>query len=213
MQETLVRKRARDVAIGSVVGLIASGVAVLNLGGAPTQAAAEECRQEGGGSPSPSGSGTGTGTGSPSPSPTSTGIIPSGLPLPTQSTATSTGTGTDTPSPSGSSPGSQPAERCESKISIQFVERFSRDDPRNAFTGRVRSPDSLCEDERKVFLQRKTEDGSKRVGRTVTNQQGRWRVFKKDPKGRYFARTPQVRRPSDHGDHICEAAKSRTIRP
>lgn len=215
MQETLVRKRARDVAIMAVVGLIASAVAILNLGGAPTQAAPEECREEGGGSPSPSGTATGTGTGSPSPSPSgSGGIIPSGLPLPTQSTATPSETGTGSPTPSQSSPASgMPEARCDSEISIRFVERFSRDDPRNAFTGRVRSADSLCEDERKVFLQRKTEEGSKTVGRTATNEQGRWRVFKKDPKGRYFARTPQVRRPSDHGDHICEAAKSRTIRP
>ena len=208
MQELLARKRTRDVAIVAVLGLIASAIAVLNLGGAPIQASPEECREDGGGSPSPTSTSTGTGTGTASPTPTNTGVLPSGLPLPTQSTGTPTQTGTPTPTQS-----SQPAQRCESEISIQFVERYSRQDPRNAFKGRVRSADSLCIDERKVFLQRKTENGARRIGRTLTDDQGKWRIFKKDPKGRYFARTPQVRKTSDHGDHICEAAKSRTIRP
>ena len=214
MQESLARKRSRDVAIVAVLGLVASAIAVLNLGGAPIRAAAQECEQDGGGgSPSPTSTGTGTGTASPSPSATSTGgPLPSGLPLPTQSTGTPTQTGTGSPTPTSSPPPDE-ATRCESQISIRFVERYSRQDPRNAFKGRVRSDDSLCIRGRKVLLKRRTGDGSRTVGRTKTNRQGRWKVFENDPKGRYFAQTPEVRKSSDHGDHICEAAKSRTIRP
>lgn len=77
----------------------------------------------------------------------------------------------------------------------------------------MRSADSLCVRGRRVISEKKTARGAKTVGGTVTNRRGDWKIFENHPKGRYFAKTPEVRRPSDHGEHICAAARSRTIRP
>ena len=199
---------ARRISITIVFGLIAAAVAVLNIGGPAPQAAQARCTHDGQQSPSPSGSTSGTS--SPSPSTSTGGILPTGLPtgLPTSEPSSSESTSA---SPSGSP--QQETSRCESRITISYVERFSNQDRRSAFKGRVRSDDSLCISNRKVILKKKTANGSKRAGRTVTNPRGQWRIFKDNPRGRYFAQTTQARRASDHGDHICEAARSRTIRP
>ena len=202
MQSVSIRRSA----VLAVLGVIAASVAVLNFGGAAPQAALQqECRDD---HQSPSPSGSPSGTGSPSPSQSTGGILPTGLPLPTGSSSPSSAS----PTPSESTPSDQ-ASRCDSTISIRYVERFSNQDPRSAFKGRVRSADSLCIRNRRVILKRKTANGARTEGGTVTNRRGNWRIFERNPRGRYFAETPEVRRPSDHGTHICEAARSRTIRP
>jgi hypothetical protein len=124
---------------------------------------------------------------SPSPSPTRSGGLPS-LPLPTGDEETSA---SPSPSPGGG------AAKCDSKITIAYK--------RNRFSGKVTSDNNRCAKGRSVKV-KKVNAGT--VGRTVTNQKGKWKVPEPDANGRYFAVTSKRKA----GKIVCKAARSRKIR-
>jgi hypothetical protein len=188
----------RRVAVTIVFSLIAAGIAVLNFGGG---AIAQECG--GGGSPSPSPSTT-------SPTPTETG----GLPITPPITLPPGGGSSTTPAPTGSTStpggGSGPQEtiECDSEITIRFAGRT------DTFKGAVNSDENVCERGRRVILKRVKAGPDKTVGRTTTNQRGRWNIKERNARGRYYAQTPArtVDPPGAGAEYECGAAKSRTIR-
>ncbi|MDQ3941131.1 MAG: hypothetical protein M3238_07265 [Actinomycetota bacterium] len=93
------------------------------------------------------------------------------------------------------------------------MRRVSQQDPRSGFTGRVRSGADICERGRQVVMKRVKPGRDRTAGTTVTKRNGTWQIFKNNPKGRYYARTPAASKSNNQGTFRCQAAKSRTINP
>jgi hypothetical protein len=171
----------RRLSLGLTVSVLATAIAILNIGTVPVSA--QECPSGGGGG-RPS-------SPSPSPSETDDGPLPS-LPIPPEEE--------ESPSPSPTrSPDGGGAGKCDSEITIAYK--------KNAFKGKVTSENnSRCRKGRTVKVKQKGKKGS--VGRSVTNQKGKWKVPEPDADGRYFAQVAKRK----VGNIVCQAAKSRTIR-
>lgn len=146
-------------------------------------------------SPTPRPSPSGSPTPSPSPSPSR-----SASPTPMQSPPGSS------PSPTQSTPPPPSVREYSSNISIAYKQ--------GAFKGRVRSQSARCETGRRVTLKKVKPGSDATVGKGRTDGDGRWRIPKRDPEGRYYAKVK--RRQFDGGGNrtiVCKAARSRTIRP
>ncbi len=187
--------------LGFVVAaaMVLAGIAVLNVGSAASSLATECEGGAGGGSPSP------TGSASPSPTETDDGLpsLPPILPSRT----------TESPSPTASDTGPTQARRCESEITINFRGPNRERPERREFAGRVRSDEDACEAGRKVVLKKDRRDRRDLiVDTTLTNDRGTWRVPVRRANGRYYAKTPQEKVPSDQGRVTCGADRSQAIR-
>lgn len=163
-------------------------------------------------SPKPSGSASPSSSGSPgsSPRPTSspspsTSSSPSGDPAPQP-----------TPSNSGSpttSPQLGETETCESEISIKFTRVFNDQDPRNAFVGKVVSDNENCEGARSVVVKKVKRGKDDVIGRATTNNNGKYRVFERRPRGKFYAKVRRSEATSNGGAVVdCLRDRSRTIR-
>jgi Calx-beta domain len=99
-----------------------------------------------------------------------------------------------------------------SDVSIRYKARNNR------FVGRVTVPGvtdeirNLCRNDREVVLKKLN---GRTVGSSVTGSLGKWRVFKNNPKGGYYAVAKKTGpRPLSSGGHvICLRAESRVIFP
>lgn len=113
--------------------------------------------------------------------------------------------------PTPSTGPSDEAERCESRITIDFRPGFNDQDPRGSFVGKVNSDRASCERGRVVALRKQKPGKDKVVGRTLTNRRGKWRVSKAEPRGRYYAK---VRRSTagSTDNIICTGDRSKAIR-
>ena len=189
--------RIRGLGFPIALCLVASGVAVLNFGGAPLSAASQEC--ESGGQPTSSPTG---GTGTASPTGGGPGLPPVPPILPTASSSTSA-----TSSPTGGT--SRPKTTCDSDVTIRYS------DARNRFSGAVRSDENACERGRQVLLKkdrRGTRDRT--VDSTLTTRRGTWKIGHRNPEGRFYARVTQTSKRAANGGRVeCNGARSRTIRP
>ncbi len=193
MAETIKQKLGFVVAAMMVV----AGLAVLNVG-APADAQAQECESDGGGG--------GNQTESPSPTPTESEdpFPPTVPPIVPEETETATPTPTDT---------GGAARRCDSEITINYRGPSRERPDRREFRGRVKSAEDACEAGRKVIL--KKDRRNKRdliVDTTVTNQRGVWRVPLKRANGKFYAKTPEEKVPSNGGRVTCGADRSPRIR-
>ncbi len=91
------------------------------------------------------------------------------------------------------------------ETTIKYAEAKGR------FHGRVDSVRSACEEDRKVKLRKRTRSGWKFVGRTRTNQRGRWSIDKANANGVFSAVVPRrVNNPPGH-IHDCERGTSGTV--
>lgn len=205
----MTRRTARTI-LAIVAGLWIATVYVLSVGAVPPspQAHAQDClpgdpgfpeceEEEGSPSPSPSPSGSP----SPSPSPSGSSPQPSGSPSPS-------GSASPSPSPSSSqtTPPPPSIDEQDSSLSISYK--------RGAFKGRVRSDSRRCETGRRIVLKKVKPGKDATVGRDRTDGDGRWKIPKRKPEGRYYAKAK--RKQYDGGDNrtiVCKAARSRTIRP
>lgn len=177
--------------------IIASTIAILNMGVVPASSAA--CPRSGDGEqaePTPSGSGTT----SSSPS-ESDGGLPITLPPPVGEESSASPSGSSTPA--GRSPD---RPRCRSNISINYDEaRRGRD----RFKGNVRSPHDACEPNRLVFLKKKRKGRDAFVGRDRTTGKGKWLIREHRAKGRFYARVKKARLKTGV---VCAGDRSTTIR-
>ena len=183
--------------LGFVVAamMVVAALAALNLG-VPAGAQQNGCTTDGGGN----------GTASPSPSPTeSEEPFPPSLPpiLPEESESAS-------PSPSDTAGESR---TCTSDISINYQGPDRRHPERREFSGNVKSGEDACESGRKVFLKKDRRTGRDRtVDTTITNDRGKWRIPVRRANGKYYAKTPQEKVPSQSGGVTCKADRSKAIR-
>jgi hypothetical protein len=116
------------------------------------------------------------------------------------------------PSPSPSEgpppPPGFPSATVRTKITIRH------DSDAAAFRGRVSSKRARCEPDRRIFVKRVRSGKDKTVGRTTTRHSGGWTLVGfADPRGRYYASTPQKEMATDGGTAMCRGARSETIRP
>ncbi len=83
----------------------------------------------------------------------------------------------------------------------------------DVFKGMVSSDRGRCERGRKVTLMRDFRNKpSRAVGSDTTNNNGRYRILKEDPRGRYFVKVSRkLNTPYGHR-HDCKGARSGTIR-
>lgn len=177
--------------------MMVAALGALNFGTVAT-AQAERCDADGGGG--------GNQTESPSPSPTeSEEPFPPSLPpiLPDESESA-------TPTPTETSGA---ARRCDSEITINYRGPNRKHPERRLFVGRVKSAEDACESGRKVLLKKVRKNKRDRiVGSTVTNQRGAWRVPMNRANGKYYAKIPQEKVPSEEGRVTCGADRSPRIR-
>ncbi|MEA2434129.1 MAG: hypothetical protein QOG54_1586 [Actinomycetota bacterium] len=186
----------------------AAAIVLLNTGAVPSSAAAAECGSGGGGggqTPTPSGSAT--------PTPTSTGGgLPTGLPTLPGGGGSSSAPPTSTPSATPTSGGGGSVD-CDSKITIGYDPPGPQEGAKAGFNGKVTSDDNICIKARNVIVKRDTARKDKKVGTSVTNKKGLWKLPVQKAAGKYYAKTPARRIVEDDGTEVnCGAAKSKTIR-
>lgn len=178
--------------------MMVGALAALNLG-TPATAQQEACDPDGGGGGNPSESP------SPSPSESEEPFPPSIPPIIPDETES------ESPSPTETAGGQ--GRECDSNITIGYRNPYRQEGDRPQFYGRVRSQEDACESGRKVLL-KKARNGKRdlTVDTTVTNQRGKWRIPAKRANGKFYAKTPQERVPSDQGRVTCGGDRSKGIR-
>ncbi len=87
--------------------------------------------------------------------------------------------------------------------------RYDEDGGR--FRGRVESPRRPCEQQRKVKLVRLTSDGREVVGRTRSNNRGRWSIEEANANGAYRAVVVKRDRTPPGHVHNCQRGTSGTV--
>lgn len=70
------------------------------------------------------------------------------------------------------------------------MRRFTYNDRKDRFVGRLASPRPACLGQRKVKLFKKRT--GRRVGVALTNGEGRWSIKARDNSGKYYAVVPKV---------------------
>jgi hypothetical protein len=90
-------------------------------------------------------------------------------------------------------------------VSSQISIAYNHDTGR--FHGKVTSSDPECQAGRTVRLFKRTADGRRLKGRTLTNHDGRWRIAAPSAHGHFFAVTPEEL----IMDTMCGGDRSRTI--
>jgi hypothetical protein len=78
------------------------------------------------------------------------------------------------------------------------------------FKGKLSSPESACVTGQKVTVFRKKGGADQKIGTDTASSTGVWKVGERDAKGSYYATVGQHQ---ESGLGICEAAKSKTLRP
>jgi hypothetical protein len=78
------------------------------------------------------------------------------------------------------------------------------------FKGKLSSPEHACAAGQKVTVYRKRSGPDKKIGTDTTSSTGAYKVGERDAKGTYYASVSQH---EESGLGICEAAKSKTVRP
>lgn len=96
--------------------------------------------------------------------------------------------------------------RADSEVTIRH------NDAKEQFQGRVLSDRRSCIRNREVVVVERKPGRNTVVGADQTNDVGFWKVEKRNPNGRFFARV--LRRARGSGDHlhVCRADRSETIR-
>jgi hypothetical protein len=102
-------------------------------------------------------------------------------------------------------------ESCGSQINIDFRREFSEQDPRNAFAGSVSSANRSCEQARPVVVKKVKRGPDTVVGRTVTNAKGKYKVFERNPRGRFYAKVKKSEGTAGGAPILCLGDRSKTI--
>ena len=84
------------------------------------------------------------------------------------------------------------------------------------FHGRVTASNSACESDRRVVLYRRFLNGTRQaLGRTKTDQSGRWRIHISGSAGismaRFFAKARRRSEGTAGTIYICQRARSKTV--
>ncbi len=87
--------------------------------------------------------------------------------------------------------------------------RYDEDDGR--FRGRVESPRRPCRQMRKVKLVKHTSSGREVVGRTRSNNRGRWSIEQGNASGAYHAVVVKRDRTPPGHVHSCQRGTSGTV--
>jgi len=118
---------------------------------------------------------------------------------------------TDCELPADDPPGEEPpaaAGVCSDDVTKTWRPRPNRAESsvtiRGSFKGQVVSERRGCKVDRKVILKKVRPGKNKKVGTDRTNKFGNWRINKKNPKGRYYAKIRRTLR--------CTRDKSPTVR-
>ena len=102
-------------------------------------------------------------------------------------------------------------EDCESRINIDYRTNFSDQDPRNAFVGSVSSEAKSCESARPVVVKKVKKGSDAVVGRTTTNAKGKYKVFERNPRGRFYAKVKKSEGTAGGSPVLCLGDRSKTI--
>lgn len=95
--------------------------------------------------------------------------------------------------------------RAESAVTIRYAEQKTQ------FHGRVGGTRPKCEEGRSVVVQRVAQRRDPIVGADRTNENGFYKVSKRNPEGEFYAHVVRrVKGPGRHR-HVCKGATSDTI--